>query len=63
MPIIQILLVLIIVGVCLWLVQTYIPMAAPIKAIITVVVVLCLVVWLLQIFGVSNMTIGRPIRY
>lgn len=62
MPIIQILLVLVIVGVCLWLVQTYIPMAAPIKTVITVVVVLCLVVWLLQIFGVGNIIIGRPIR-
>ncbi len=62
MPIIQILIVLIIVGVCLYLVQTYIPMAAPIKTVITVVVVLCLVLWLLQIFGVSGMTVGTPGR-
>lgn len=61
MPIIQILLVLVIVGVCLWMVQTYIPMAAPIKTVITVVVVLCLVVWLLQIFGIGSMTVG-PVR-
>lgn len=61
MPIIQVLLVLVIVGVCLWMVQTYIPMAAPIKTVITVVVVLCLVVWLLQIFGIGSMTVG-PVR-
>lgn len=62
MPIIQILLVLVIVGVCLWMVQTYIPMAAPIKTVITVVVVLCLVVWLLQIFGIGSMVVGPPRR-
>lgn len=43
--------VLIVVGVCLWLVQTYIPMAPPIKAVINVVVVLALVAWLLSYFG------------
>ncbi len=63
MPIIQVLIVLIVVGVCLYLVQTYIPMAAPIKTVITVVVVLCLVVWLLQLFGISGMTLPvRPLR-
>ncbi len=64
MPIIQVLIVLIIVGVCLYLVQTYIPMAAPIKTVITVVVVLCLVIWLLQLFGVGSMTLGstRAVR-
>lgn len=65
MPIIQILIVLVIVGVVLWLVQTYIPMAAPIKTIITVVVVLILCVWLLTLFGVADMHVGRaypPLR-
>lgn len=56
---ISVLIVLIIVGVCLYLVQTYIPMAAPIKTVITVVVVLCLVLWLLQVFGVADIPIGR----
>ncbi|HXJ76907.1 MAG TPA: Thivi_2564 family membrane protein, partial [Candidatus Dormibacteraeota bacterium] len=40
MDIIQVLFILVIVGVVLWLIQTYIPMAAPIKTIITIVVVL-----------------------
>ena len=51
---IQVLLVLIVVGVCLYLVQTYVPMAAPIKTIITVVVVIFLCLWLLQVFGIAD---------
>jgi hypothetical protein len=43
---------LIVVGVLLWLANTYIPMDAKIKNIINVVVVIAVVLWLLQIFGV-----------
>ena len=49
---ISVLVVLVIVGVCLYLVQTYIPMAAPIKTVIRVVVVIVLVLWLLSLFGI-----------
>lgn len=56
---IQVLVVLIIVGVCLYLVQTYIPMAAPIKTVITVVVVLFLCLWLLQVFGIGDIPLRR----
>lgn len=56
---IQVLVVLVVIGVCLYLVQTYIPMAAPIKTIITVVVVLFVCLWLLQIFGIFDMPIPR----
>lgn len=56
---IHVLVVLIIIGVALYLVQTYIPMAAPIKTVITVVVVLCLVLWLLQVFGISDIPVPR----
>jgi hypothetical protein len=52
--IIHILVVLIVVGVVLWLIQTYIPMAAPVKTIITVVVVLLLCLWLLSLFGIGG---------
>ena len=52
MSLIGILIVLVIVGVCLYLVQTYVPMAQPIKTVITVVVVLVLCLWLLSAFGV-----------
>jgi hypothetical protein len=52
MPLIEIVIVLIVVGVLLWLVNTYIPMQQIIKTIINVVVVIFVVVWLLQVLGV-----------
>lgn len=52
MSLIGILVTLIIIGVLLWLVETYIPMAPPIKTVIRVVVILVLCLWLLQVFGV-----------
>ncbi len=52
MDIVQILVLLVVIGVILWLVNTYIPMAAPIKTIINIVVVLLVCVWLLRIFGI-----------
>ena len=58
MDLIQMLIVLVIVGVCLFMVTTYIPMAAPIKTLITVVVVLVLCIWLLHAFGITG-NIGR----
>jgi len=42
---------IVILGVCLWLIQTYVPMAAPIKTLLTVVVVLVIVLWLLRTFA------------
>jgi len=60
MPIIHILLVLVIAGVCLYLIQTYIPMAPPIKTVLTVIVVLLLVFWLLNVFGISDLSVGGP---
>jgi len=59
MSLISLLLILIVIGVCLYLVETYVPMAAPIKTIIRVVVVLVVVLWLLQIFGVVGPTVPR----
>ena len=59
MDLVSVVVVLVIVGLILWLVQTYIPMAAPFKTIITVVVVLFLCVWLLRVFGVGTMYLGR----
>jgi hypothetical protein len=51
MPLLQILVVLIAVGVLLWLVNNFIPMAGSIKTILNAVVVIGVVVWLLNIFG------------
>ena len=52
MSLISILVTLIVAGVILWLVNTYIPMDAKIKSILNVVVVIVVAVWLLQAFGV-----------
>jgi hypothetical protein len=54
MPLIQILLALIVVGVLLWLVNRFIPMASSIKSILNAVVVICVVVWLLNVFGLFH---------
>jgi hypothetical protein len=51
MSLITVVIVLIIVGVLLWLVNTYIPMDGKIKAILNVVVVVAVILWLLQGFG------------
>jgi hypothetical protein len=52
MSLISLFVTLIVIGVLLWLVNTYIPMDGKIKNILNVVVVICVVVWLLSAFGV-----------
>ena len=51
MPLLNIVVALIVIGVALWLVNTYIPMASSIKSILNVVVVVAVVVWVLRAFG------------
>jgi hypothetical protein len=51
MPLIEVVIVLIVVGVVLWLINTYIPMAAAVKSLLNAVVVIVLNVWLLKAFG------------
>jgi hypothetical protein len=52
MPLINVAITLIVVGVLLWLVNAYIPMDGKIKRILNIVVVICVVVWLLSVFGI-----------
>lgn len=59
MNLVTLLVVLVVIGVVLWLVNTYIPMAKPIKTIINVVVVLAVVIWLLNVFGLVRIPVGR----
>jgi hypothetical protein len=63
MPLIQLVVVLIVIGVLLWLVNNYIPMDRKIKQILNIVVVIAVVLWLLNMFGLfssmSNMHFGR----
>ena len=54
MSLISLVVTLVIVGVVLWLVNTYIPMDGKIKQILNIVVVICVVVWLLYAFGIIN---------
>ena len=52
MPLINLVVVLIVVGVLLWLVNNYVPMAGSIKKILNIVVVIAVVLWLLSAFGI-----------
>lgn len=45
---------LVIVGLILWLVETYIPMSPPIKMALRVIVVIVLIVWLARMFGLAT---------
>lgn len=54
MPILTIILVLVVVGVLLWLVNTYIPMDGKIKSILNIVVVVLVIIWLLKVFGLFS---------
>ena len=63
MPLVQLVIALVVVGIALWLINNYIPMDATIKKILNVVVVIVVVLWLLNIFGVlgsmSALHVGR----
>jgi hypothetical protein len=54
MSLISLAITLIVIGVLLWLVNNYIPMAGSIKSILNGVVVVCVVVWLLFTFGILH---------
>jgi len=54
MPLIQILVALIVVGVVLWLVNNFIPMAGSIKKLLNWVVIIAVVVWLMNVSGVLH---------
>jgi len=63
MPLLQIVMVLVVVGVLLWLINRFIPMQGTIKSILNAVVIIVVVLWLLNVFGVlpslSNIRVGR----
>jgi len=63
MPLINVVVTLIVVGVLLWLINRYIPMDGKIKSLLNIVVVIAVVLWLLNAFGVmgnlGNVRIGR----
>jgi len=63
MPLVNLVVALIVVGMALWLINRFIPMASSIKTILNVVVVVAVCVWVLQSVGlwgdVSRFRIGR----
>jgi hypothetical protein len=63
MSLVSLILVLIVVGVVLWLINTYVPMDSKIKGILNAVVVIAVVLWLLKVFGListlTNIHIGN----
>ena len=66
MPIIQLIIILVVIGVLLWLVNTQLAqfMAAPMVKIINIVVIILVVLWLLSLFvdmgSLNALRIGRP---
>lgn len=61
MDLISLVVVLIVVGVLLWLVNTLIPMDGNIKRIINVVIIVAVVLWILSLFvgGLPHIHVGR----
>lgn len=58
MPLIQILVALVVVGVVLWLVNNFIPMAGSIKKLLNWVVIIAVVVWLVNVTGILHYLSG-----
>jgi protein-S-isoprenylcysteine O-methyltransferase Ste14 len=63
MPLIELVIILVVVGVILWVINSFIPMQSTIKRILNVVVVICVIIWLLSVFGlignISSIRVGR----
>lgn len=63
MPLINLVIILVVVGVILYLINNYIPMDRKIKSILNVVVVIAVIIWLLSVFGVigslSGLRVGK----
>jgi len=52
MSLLTIILVLVVAGVLLWAIESFVPMSPPIKRLLQVVVVIVLLVWVLQGTGI-----------
>ena len=58
MPLLQVVVTLIVVGILLWLVNRFIPMQGTIKSILNGVVIIAVVLWLLNVFGLFHSLSG-----
>lgn len=61
MTLVNILVVFVVIGLALYLINTYIPMAPPIKNIMNIVVILIVLLWVLELFGILH-TPTIPLR-
>jgi hypothetical protein len=63
MPLMTVILTLIVIGVLLWLINTYIPMDAKIKQILNVVAVIAVILWVVNLYvpfaHLGNVRVGR----
>lgn len=62
MSIITLIVYLALIGLVMWLVNTYIPMQAPYKTIMNVIVIVCVCLWLLNVFGLLDGGLGTVPR-
>ena len=56
---IALLLLIVVLGVALYLIESYVPMSPPLKVILRVVVVIALVLYLLQAFGIATPNVPK----
>jgi hypothetical protein len=61
MTLVHIAVILVVVGLVMWLINTYIPMAGAIKSLLNIVVFVVLLVWILQVFGLVGAIPGLKI--
>jgi hypothetical protein len=61
MPLGNIVLILVVIGLVMWLINTYIPMAGAIKSLLNVVVFVVVLIWVLQTFGLIGAIPGFKI--
>lgn len=54
MPLFELIIILVIIGVVMWAVNTYIPMSAGMKKLLNIVVIVAVVLWLMKVFGLFD---------
>ena len=60
---VHVVILLIVIGVLLYLVNAYVPMDAKIKNILNIVVVIAVVLWLLEVFGIFDLGVGEGFHH
>jgi hypothetical protein len=58
MTLVDIVLVFVVIGLVMWLINSFIPMAGGIKSLLNVVVFVVVLIWILRVFGVVGQIPG-----